>query len=146
MATIPLWLRGRDITYTITAQTVDAAGVLADGTAYVMTGTIDEGDLDSQTELEEISPMTTIRHNNVPIKDGTSCSITEILSKIATNNKLSAAFAANDYFKVVAVVGPRTFTYYGTRNGYREGWRKGKMVAQGGLAMVDIGSANPLIT
>jgi hypothetical protein len=143
MTAIPTWLRGNHTSVcSITPQSVASDGTLSDGATSSLVGSIDGISINTTAELEEISPMTTTRHNNVIIKSGTSLSLTEILKSNGTNI-LAAASSVADVFRVNITRGPQSWAFYGVRSTYTEDLQKGKSVGVLTLEMVDINSANP---
>lgn len=143
MTAIPVWLLGQHVSAcAITPQSVAANGTLSAGAASSLVGSLDGIELDSTPELEEISPITTSRLNNVVVKSGTRITLTEILKSNGTNILPAAAVAA-DYFYVAITRGGQSWAFYGARGTYTESIQRGKSVASLTLEMVDIGSANP---
>lgn len=151
MATIPLWLRGRDIpgggTFTITPQSVNAStGVLSNAaSATSMVGHWDDVAIDSTPETEEISSADATRQNDVILKERTEITITEILKRAGTNI-LAAAFTGYDYFYVTLTRGGQTWGFYGLRGAYNESISKGKSTGRGVFTMVDPATGNPTYT
>lgn len=143
MPSIPVWLTGRHVTQvTITPQTVGADGTLTAGTTVSLVGTLDEVTLDSAPELEEISPMDTVRQNMVLLKDGVRVTFMQLLKKNGTN-LLAAAANTADVFQYVVTRGAQTYTGYGHRGAYNESMRRGRSTSSLTFEPIDIGTSNP---
>lgn len=146
MAAIPVWLTGRHTTAcAIVPQTVAADGTLSAGASSNLVGSIDGISIRSASELEEISPMTTTRSNMVPIKVGTTISLTEVLKSNGANLLAAVAYAAT-YVQVTLTRGGQSFAFYGVIGEYSEDLQRGKSVGVLSVEMVDIGSSNPTYT
>lgn len=143
MAQVPLWAIGRHVTVcSLTPQTVGADGTLSDGASTSLVGSLDGVEFSSNPEVEEISPITTTRANDVLVKDRTEITLVEILKHTGTNI-LAAAVTSATYFKVIITRGAQTWTFYGLRGAYSESLQRGKSTASLTLTMVDPNTTNP---
>lgn len=146
MATVPVWLRGRDIgggTFSITPLTVASNGALSAATsASSMLGNWEDVSIDSNPEEEEISSADATRQHNELLKDATDITISEILKRNGTNI-LAGLFASYNVFLVTLVRGGQTWAFYGLRGTYSEQISKGKSLGRATFRMIDPGAANP---
>lgn len=147
MATIPLWVLGKNVTgVTVTPQTVDAAGLLADGSPLSCTGKLRSIRLASNPRQREVSPMDTGREHTVNVKESNSITITELLSYATGAVNVIQTVITNsstDVFKFVFIRAGKTWTFYGRRGPAGEAVDEGEDVMELTLTMVDPGVANP---
>lgn len=152
MATIPPWLKGRHLSVvTITPQTRDVTGLLADGTAKASVARCVRVGITSDPQTDEISAVTSSVANNEITAENNTVEAEFLLSNDAAStlgvNNLSDV-VTSDIFKFVWTrgtgTGSKTWTFYGTRGQFREFVdSKGRNVTSLNLLQVDIGSANP---
>lgn len=144
MATIPLWLRGRDLTaITVTPQSVDSSGNLSAGSNASLYGHINVVDLRSEPAKENISPVTSPFANNMIAEDNFTIEIEEILNQNSVNILASMA-SSSDYFFVSLTRGQQSWGFYSTRGAYSESVNsKGKNVCRMVFDQIDVGGGNP---
>lgn len=165
MATIPLWLIGRDVAVaTLTVQSVNAStGVLTDATGNndvaalhntsTGIGLLDEISVSYHRRTENISAINRVNAHHYPTVIATEITLTEILraghltattpySKCLLGNAWHAGASA--YVKVVVTRALRTWTLYGVMESYEERLVRGKNVARLTIRMVDSATAPAL--
>lgn len=154
--TIPLWLLGQHVTtLTVTAQSVDSAGLFSDlvGYSFALVAFVDEITYSGRRTTESIVPLTSTRDNEVVIEQDDTITLGEIMrtddSTILGSQftMLTALFmkSGKQNVKVLFTRGGNSITYYGVMQNYREVIRKGKSVAMMNLQIVDFpdATANP---
>lgn len=158
MPSIPTWLKiPGNCSVVITGQTVDAAGLLADGTspaAQTVTGSLVSIEEMIQKDMSEASPITTGRINNVSDAVNNGYTIGVLVNGSGVINPLKTLGDTYDIFKVVIVAkktGATTtptngrMTYYGEWASIRTPIdSRNRIVSVVDLMQVDIGSANPV--
>ena len=91
--------------------------------------------------------MDTSRLNMVPIKAGTTITLTEILKGGNLANLLAAVYyGASVYVKIALSRGGQSFVFYGLAVDYDESLRRGRSVGTMVVDMVDPLTANPTYT
>jgi hypothetical protein len=164
MATIPLPLRGEDITVvTLSAQDANAStGVLGDrGTpvSVSIVAVLEELDAEDVMEHEDVSAITSKRINMVATAQGMRLRVSEIVGRVAASAtastftagapklaqlRRSLTGAAQPYCKIEWTEAGTPFVYYGSYAGYTGPRRgKGKQIASMTFEPVDIGGNNP---
>jgi hypothetical protein len=162
MATIPLWLLGRNVTSLLARwQTVSGAGVLANGASAVetLTGVVDEIAYSGVRTTEMINSLTSRRENEVLIESDDSYVFTEIMrneddaaysATVPQYNILAKLWANSDSADHILFTltrggtggtggpGGNSHTFTGIMESYRETIHKGKCIARMTIRMVDI--------
>lgn len=141
MTAVAKWIIGRDVAVTITPQTIDTAGVLTDGTPASFVGKCDRLEMSNSPEKQDISAMDALYQNNVLLKDNFSLTVVEIQKRAGAD--LPAMMTRYEYFKIVAVVGAKTLTFFGTRGSGNAQWETGKSPSSLTFDQIDIGTSNP---
>lgn len=144
MATIPDYLKGADTTLiTLTPQT-KTGSTLADTTPVVTSTNVFENfKIDTDTEMDVARPATSTRRHNVPIMDGYSFEIDQLLIVGAEPDPLLAQVLASRYVKAIFTRGGKSVTVYGVNEGGSFG-TQGQGIQRSGVrfACVDTGSSN----
>lgn len=151
LATNPLL--GKHLTaVTITPQTVNASGVLANATPVINAlATIENIALDLTANLEEISALTSVRDNNVILSDAYGINLQVFkVNNGSDPDPLRNAFFTSDYFKISYTEGtvtPKVVTAYAVRGNYSGGFQgKGKQIATASFMCVDAGSDSIVVS
>lgn len=144
MATVTKWIVGRDVAVTVTPQTIDANGVLTavGGSAKSFVGKADRVELSNSPEKQDISAMDGLYQNQVLLKDNFSLNLVEVQKRVGCD-VLALMVGGWDYFQVVAVLGAKTLTFYGTRGQGNAQFETGKSPATMSFDQIDIGYPNP---
>lgn len=150
MATIPLWLLGRNVSsVVITPQIADSGGVLSNAAlgAVTITTTVDEIGYSGRRTTQEISALTATRRHNMEIERDDSLVLTQIMRAAAGSNTLAAAWTggdAPDWALVSVTRGGNTIAFIGLMVRLEETVAKGKSVARLTLAQISTpGTDNP---
>ena len=157
MAIVPQWLVGKHVTgVVITGQMVAADGTLTDATTtgvQPLTTVVDEITMTSAPRIEEISPMTADKENDVILKRRTTMRVACVMEKaragLGANEKINPLewmAVTYDYVKMVFVRAGRTWTFIGPIVGYEEPLRVGRNVNVLEVGMAGIDTTNPAIT
>lgn len=152
MATIPVWLKGKDLTtVTIYPQTVGTAGALTDASTKALTTVVDSIQLNMNPTLENINAVNVPRANNVVVEDDGSLTLSIIeVNNASDPDPLGLVIQTADYLKCTFVKGTtagsiQTWTGYFARGAYSQGVQgKGKQVASLELHLADTGSTSYL--
>lgn len=142
---LPQWLLGKNVTISLTPQDLSAAGAFSDDAvgAFTFNGRIDQDEHDLALTTENISPTNAFNSNPVPIEQGLTYTITEILQAFPLvtgaskgfghGNVLEAAVAISFYHKIVVTLSDntpaafRTYTMYVLMSNVRRSSPKGKI-------------------
>lgn len=145
---VPNWLIGKHLTTcAILPMKADSAGALTNsavGSQNILT-IIDDIDYAGQLVTEEISALTAVRENAVPIEQDDVLTLTQILRSGAGLNLLAASWMASDspeFAQFTFAWGGNTCVMVGTMAGYEEDVEKGKSVCRMTLRMTDIGTGS----
>jgi hypothetical protein len=142
MPNIHTWFIGINFTLVITPQVVATNGGLSNSGvgSLSLVGRLDDSGTDQQTsfETENISPMDCPWSNPVPLEQGSSFSITEILDSYSVaaggGNQLLVAALTSSYHKLQIFMKDRAGssilvgTAYCLMTGWNPNFRKGKCV------------------
>ena len=156
MAVVPQWLLGKNVSgVVITGQVVAADGTLSDAATsgvQPLTAVVDEITLTNAPRIEEISPMTVDKENDVILKRRTTMRVACVMEKsragLGANDKINPLewmAITYDYVKLVFVRAGRTWTFIGPIVGYEEPLRVGRNVNVLEIGMAGIDTANPAI-
>jgi hypothetical protein len=152
MATIPLWLIGRNVTsVVITPLVADSAGLLSAAAlgAQTVTAIVDEIQYSGATTTQEISALTSRRRNEVPLERDDQLVFTEICRSAAGSVIAAAIWTAADlpdWALFQATRGGNSVAFYGLATRYEEDVQKGKSVARITLRIVNAAVTNPAYT
>lgn len=143
MATIPLWVTGRQITnLQIIPQNISSVGLLSPATAVPLTGVLENIMLRNQPEEAEISPLDATATNDVILKDSQTLELTELLQNApapGTGANALAHFSQNwNYGQFTVTRGGNTWSFYGQRSTFSDGGDKGVWKSTLTLKMVGI--------
>ena len=149
MASIPVWLVGSNPTHTLscvlTVQTVSTAGVLADGTAYTLTGDLQEISFAQNNEVRNIRALTSPWANNVKVFGDFTLTLVELVKATGTNKLGVACYSSTGVGVVVKVVfarGAQSYTMYGVVESCEESAGDPPITTRAVIRMVDISAAN----
>lgn len=140
---LPVWLRGRDVALVITPQTESATGVLTAGASQTLVGQVDDSDVNSEPETDEVSPMDAVRQNHHIVKENHTVVIRELLKR-AGPNYLATMSATYDVFLIQVTRGAQVWAFTGRRGSYRENLVKSRSRGELTLLQVDPGVVNPI--
>lgn len=143
MTGIPVWILGRHLTTaSLTQQLIASDGTFTPGSSWSLLGQLDEIDVETTNELENITPMDVRQNNYVPVSTESTFTLTEILKSNGVNILANAA-VAGDYWYVVLTRGGQSWGFYGVVESYNEGLRRRKTTGRLVLKMLNPGIANP---
>ena len=143
----PPYLLGRHLTaVTVAGVTVDSNGVLSVGSATAIQALIEELGHEIDVESEDVSPVTAIRMNEVPLRTGHTVD----LSVIALSNGANVLYTIRDGFDVCRLVwteGGDTFIGDYWIGNFRAGVRsRGKNMLTLSLMPIDVGGPQVIRT
>lgn len=148
--TLPNWLKGKHLTaVTANGCSVDAAGVITDGTDRSLAGYIDAVMFDSSPSLEMIQSVDrTVAHYENIYEDFTMTLVEILRIKQGSATPFLPTIAAGfNIIKFVFTRGGQTYTMYGQRGDYKDGVQGfGKNSCSLTIRPVDIGTGtgNPV--
>ncbi len=147
------WLKGSHITtVSVAAVTVAAGGAYTVSVSpKVITAYLNESaGLQGSVDTENVSPVTSVNRNPVPLEVGTAIEIAEIFRGGGAAGTLdhlrSLYYGSTLYVQVVYTRGGVTYTLVGMMTSFSEPVRKGAIGGVLRIESVDIGAANPALS
>ncbi len=99
MTTTTAFLLGRHITAQVASLVIDeATGSITPGSFTAITATLDSYQGETSLLTENISTLSSLGRNPVPLETGTLFELSELMKNASTPSVLRALFAASSYF------------------------------------------------